>query len=211
MATLQARLGDLITQLGTDWKTIWAKIGTGSLNTSATTLVGAINEVKTTADSAVSSVPAATVTTQGKVELATDAEALALSDTARALTPSNLGAIVNIANGLVKLDGSGKVASAQLPAYVDDVLEYANTSSFPGTGSAGIIYVDLSTSKTYRWGGSAYAEISASPGSTDSVPEGSTNLYYTDARATGVTNARITALVGDPDTNLVTLYTAAKA
>lgn len=51
MATLQTRLSDLITALGTDWKNIWAKIGSGTLNTTAQNLVAAINEVKVTADS----------------------------------------------------------------------------------------------------------------------------------------------------------------
>jgi len=52
MATLQTRLSDLITSLGTDWKNIWAKMGTGSLDTTAQNLTGAINEVKVTADTA---------------------------------------------------------------------------------------------------------------------------------------------------------------
>lgn len=50
----------------------------------------------------------------------------------------------------------GKVPASQLPSYVDDVLEYANVAAFPGTGAAGVIYVALDTSKTYRWSGSAY-------------------------------------------------------
>ena len=61
--------------------------------------------------------------------------------------------------------------------------EFANVAAFPATGMRGIIYVALDTNKTYRWSGSAYIEISASPGTTDAVPEGSVNLYYTDARA----------------------------
>lgn len=85
-------------------------------------------------------------------------------------------------NGLATLDGSGKVPSTQLPSYVDDVLEYDDTDAFPATGTAGIIYLAKDTNKVYRWGGSAYTEISPSPGSTDAVPEGSTNLYYTDER-----------------------------
>ena len=89
----------------------------------------------------------------------------------------------NQANGYAGLDGSGKVPSAQLPSYVDDVIEAANLAGFPGTGEAGKIYVALDTGKIYRWSGSAYVEISPSPGSTDSVPEGSTNLYHTSARA----------------------------
>lgn len=87
------------------------------------------------------------------------------------------------ANGYAGLDGTGKVPAAQLPSYVDDVLEYAATGSFPVTGEAGKIYVATGTGKTYRWGGSTYVEISASPGSTDAVVEGSTNLYFTAARA----------------------------
>jgi hypothetical protein len=52
MATMQSRLSSLITALGTDWKNIWAKIGSGTLNTTAQNLVGAVNEVKVTADAA---------------------------------------------------------------------------------------------------------------------------------------------------------------
>jgi len=89
------------------------------------------------------------------------------------------------ASGYASLDGSGKVPSSQLPSYVDDVVEAANFLSLPGTGETGKIYVVLDTNKTYRWSGSAYVEISASPGSTDAVTEGSTNLYFTNARARG--------------------------
>jgi hypothetical protein len=87
----------------------------------------------------------------------------------------------NQANGYAGLDSNGKVASAQLPSYVDDVEEYANFAGLPVTGEAGKIYVAQDNGKIYRWGGSAYAEISASPGSTDSVTEGSTNLYFTES------------------------------
>ena len=86
-------------------------------------------------------------------------------------------------NGYAGLDAGGKVASAQLPSYVDDVVEYANQAAFPATGETSKIYVALDNNKIYRWSGSAYVEISASPGSTDSVTEGSTNLYFTNTRA----------------------------
>lgn len=88
-----------------------------------------------------------------------------------------------VANGYASLDVAGKVPSAQLPSYVDDVVEVANFASLPGTGETGKIYVTIDTNKTYRWTGSTYIEISASPGSTDSLAEGSTNLYFTQARA----------------------------
>jgi len=71
-------------------------------------------------------------------------------------------------NGYASLDGSGKVPSAQLPSYVDDVLEYANTAAFPGTGTSGIIYVAQDSNKTYRWSGSSYVEISpTTPGGSN--------------------------------------------
>lgn len=66
------------------------------------------------------------------------------------------------ANGIASLDASGKVPTAFLPSYVDDVLEYANKAAFPTTGEAGKIYIDKATNKTYRWGGSGYVEISQS-------------------------------------------------
>lgn len=209
--SLETRISELITQLGTDWKNLWAKVGTGALNTTAQNLTAAVNEVKVTADAASSTVPDASTTVKGISERATDTEALALSATDVTLSPANLNAVRGVASGLASLDSGGKVPSAQLPAYVDDVLEYANTAAFPGSGTAGIIYVALDTNKTYRWSGSAYTEISASPGSTDAVTEGSTNLYFTNARADTRADGRITARIGDETTDLVALYTTAKA
>ena len=72
-----------------------------------------------------------------------------------------------VANGVATLDGSGKVPQAQLPGYLDDVVEYANYAAFPGTGTAGIIYIDISNGKQYRWSGSAYA--STGGGGTQNV------------------------------------------
>ena len=105
----------------------------------------------------------------------------------------------NQANGYAGLDGSGKVAAAQLPSYVDDVLEYATTAGFPGTGETGKIYVAQDSNTCYRWTGSNYVAISASPGSTDSVTEGSTNLYFTNARADARADVRIAANLIDED------------
>lgn len=45
---------------------------------------------------------------------------------------------------------SGTINAARLPSYVDDVLEFSSTASFPVTGEAGKIYVALDTNKTYR-------------------------------------------------------------
>lgn len=65
-------------------------------------------------------------------------------------------------NGFATLDAAGKVPAAQLPSFVDDVLEFSTKSAFPAIGEAGKIYVALDTNITYRWGGSAYVEISSS-------------------------------------------------
>ena len=118
-----------------------------------------------------------------------------------AITPAAIGAIntnqLGVASGVATLDVSGKVPTAQLPSYVDDVIEGANLAAFPGTGSTGVIYVALDTNKPYRWSGTVYVEISASPGSTDSVTEGSTNLYFTNARA----QAAVTSVTGNSGTS----------
>jgi len=86
-------------------------------------------------------------------------------------SPENIAA-KNQASGYPGLDGSGKVAAAQLPSY----------TTLPTTGETGKIYVTLDTNAEYRWSGSTYIQLVASPGSTDAVPEGSINLYYTSAR-----------------------------
>lgn len=100
------------------------------------------------------------------------------------------------ASGVCPLDSGAKVAAAYLPSYVDDVLEYANLAALPVTGETGKIYVTLDTNKEYRWSGSAYIQIVASPGSTDAVPEGSTNLYFTAARALAAAAAETVTTIG---------------
>jgi hypothetical protein len=55
---------------------------------------------------------------------------------------------------------SGTISAANLPGYVDDVLEYASLSKFPTIGESGKIYTALDTNKIYRWSGSAYIVIS---------------------------------------------------
>ena len=75
------------------------------------------------------------------------------------------------ANGVATLGTDGLVPASQLPSYVDDVIEgyyysgkfykeSAHTNEL--TPTTGKIYVDLTSNKTYRWGGSSYVEISQS-------------------------------------------------
>ena len=65
-------------------------------------------------------------------------------------------------SGLAELDSTGKVPAAQLPSYVDDVLEFSTKDQFPQTGETGKIYVTKDTNLTYRWTGTQYLEISQS-------------------------------------------------
>ena len=77
----------------------------------------------------------------------------------------------NITSGVLNVDRvpsipatklTGIINQANLPSYVDDVLEFANKAAFPTSGESGKIYVDQATNLTYRWGGTAYVEISPS-------------------------------------------------
>lgn len=84
---------------------------------------------------------------------------------------------------------NGVVPALQLPSYVDDVLEFSTLANFPATGETGKIYIAINDgdspsnpTRQYRWSGTAYVMIPSSPGSTDQVPEGATNLYHTAAR-----------------------------
>lgn len=64
--------------------------------------------------------------------------------------------------GLAELDSTGKVPAAQLPSYVDDVLEFSTKAQFPQIGETGKIYVSKDTNLIYRWTGTQYLEISQS-------------------------------------------------
>lgn len=99
---------------------------------------------------------------------------------------------------------NGYVPSAQLPSFVDDVIEgYKSGAVFYNqvglttviTGEIGKIYVDLTTgqkSRQYRWSGSVYIQITNGLiASTDDVPEGNF-LYFTLARVLATVLSGIT-------------------
>lgn len=120
----------------------------------------------TSAGSATKATSATSATTAGSATKATQD-----SDGNQINTTYIKKSLMGVASGVATLDTDGKVPSSQLPSYVDDVIEgyyyqgkfyeeSAHTTLI--TGEAGKIYTDLSTNKTYRWGGSAYTEISAS-------------------------------------------------
>ena len=118
--------------------------------------------------------------------------------------------LLGVANGVATLDSGGKVPTSQLPAYVDDVLEYANQAAFPATGETGKIYVALDTNKTYRWSGSVYVFITS--GAVDSVAGktgvvtlvkgdvGLGNVDNTSDANKPVSTAQATALAAKSDT-----------
>ena len=89
---------------------------------------------------------------------------------------------IGVANGIASLGSDGKVPAAQLPSFVDDVIDsyiVSGSTAFSAgwlsatdggdafTPETGKIYVVLTTgeylNKTYRWSGTVYVEISASP------------------------------------------------
>lgn len=91
------------------------------------------------------------------------------------LTPDDIGAIAKtekgVANGVAALDENGTVPAAQLPSYVDDIVEgYLYNSKFYEeeahtteiTSETSKIYVDLATNNTFRWSGTQYTEVSKS-------------------------------------------------
>lgn len=139
MATLAQRISDLATRIATEFKSVKNKM---SGNNSGD-ITGLTTTNKTSLLAAINEVNA------------NDALKIPLAQK-------------GAANGVATLDAGGKVPSSQLPAFVDDVLEFANLAAFPATGETGKIYVALDTNRTYRWGGSSYTQI-ASGGSVDSV------------------------------------------
>lgn len=59
---------------------------------------------------------------------------------------------------------------------------YPSFASFPGSGSSQTFYYDDGANDLYFWNGAAYEIAGNGPLTTDDLPEGGTNLYYTSAR-----------------------------
>lgn len=139
--SLAQRISDLATRLATEFKTVKSKISgntsgdlSGLTTTNKSSLLAAVNELVT---------------------------GLTGKQNSLGYTPENI-ADKGAANGYAELDGTGKVPAAQLPAYVDDVLEYADLAAFPAIGLTGIIYVAIDSNLVYRWTGTVYVAISSS-------------------------------------------------
>lgn len=117
------------------------------------------------------------------------------------LTASRVGYISNAEkgsnNGVAELDATGKVPSAQLPSYVDDIIEgYKNGANFYKdsahtqliTPESDKIYVDLTTNTTWRWGDSIYVQINEGL----ALGETSTTAYRGDRGKTAYDHSQIT-------------------
>lgn len=104
------------------------------------------------------------------------------------------------ANGIATLDAQGFIPSAQLPAYIDDLIEVADFASLPTTGEGGKIYLTLDDNYQYRWGGSAYADIS-NGGAASSLVTARTISLSGDASGSvsfdGTANVDIAVTVAD--------------
>ncbi len=96
----------------------------------------------------------------------------------------NISGVVGAANGVASLDEYGRLPSSQIPDGIDAIVECATYDDFPASGEGGKIYVDLSTGKSYRWGGTTYVEISESLAlgeTTGTAYEGSKGKANADA------------------------------
>lgn len=97
-----------------------------------------------------------------------------------------------VANGVAPLGPNNLIQPEYLPSYVDDVLEFTTYADLPVPGETGKIYVILTAgededglfpkNQQFRWSGTIYQRIVASPGTTDNVVEGINNLYHTQER-----------------------------
>lgn len=85
---------------------------------------------------------------------------------------------------------SGKIPASQLPTYVDDVLEYDDYTSLPGTGNTGVLYLTLDDNALYRWSGSAYVAISSGSGSLV-LGTTSTTAHRGDHGSTAYTHSQL--------------------
>lgn len=123
------------------------------------------------------SVADATTDAKGLVQLsdAVDSDSTTVASTANAVKKVHdiaktaiQTAEKGVAGGVVPLNESGLIDSNYLPSYVDDVIEgtfvsetvFNNLEGQPIVGETGKIYVDTTTNKTYRWGGTTYVIIS---------------------------------------------------
>lgn len=185
--SLQTRLSDLITAIGTDYKQLRSWLTgsssgdlTGLTTTNKASLVAAVNEVNAKPSSAP---PDATTDNKGVVELATLAEVGAGVDTARAVTPEGVRQ--------ERLALKAEILGAGVPAALDTLDELAAA---------------LGDDANF---GSTITSALGNRVRVDTAAQGLTATQQGNAR----TNIAAvgTVDIGNADADLVALYTAAKA
>lgn len=139
--------------------------------------------------------------------------------------------LLGVASGVASLDGTGKIPSAQLPSGIAGGLNFkgsfdASTSAYPTSPANGDFYV---VSVAGNVGGSAspalavgdyifYSsslsawELIYAPKNSDALTEGTTNLFFTVARAqtAAVQNSLAASTVIAPSASAVNTALAAK-
>lgn len=186
--SLQTRLSDFITAVGTDYKTLKTMIAgspladlTGLTTTAKTSLVAAVNEVNAKPSGGT---PAdATTTTKGIVELATLAEVATGTDTTRVAT------VEGVRQERIAL--KAEILGAGVPGALDTLDELAAA-----------LADDASFSATVTTGLSNRVRV-------DTAIQGLTTTQQGNARTNIATVG--SAEIGNPETDLVALYTTAKA
>lgn len=184
--SLQTRLSDLITAIGTDYKQLRTWItgsSSGSLaaltTTTKTDLISAINEVN--AKPTNGAPPDATTAVKGVVELATLAEVEAGVDAVRAVTPEG----VRQERNALKTE----ILGAGVPAALDTLDELAAAL-----------------------GDDANFAASTTAALGNRVRVDAVQAFTAPQQAQGRSNigAQDSASIGNPDADLVALYTTAK-
>ena len=118
--------------------------------------------------------------------------------------------LLGVASGVATLDSGGKVPSSQLPSFVDDVIDSYIVSGATPLSSGWLsktdggsaltpetdkIYVIVESgeylNKTYRWSGSTYVEISASPAQATESQAGIAEIATQTETNTGTDDQRI--------------------
>lgn len=148
-----------------------------------------------------------TYNNQGLVTSGADLSASDIPDISATYVKTDL---LGVASGVATLDSGGKVPSSQLPSFVDDVIDSyivsgatalsAGWLSKTSGGSAltpetDKIYVIVESgeyqNKTYRWSGTTYVEISASPAQATESQAGIAEIATQSEVNTGTDDQRI--------------------
>ena len=216
--SLQVRLSDLITAIGTDYKQFRTWItgsATGDLSGLTTTdkssLVAAVNEVKSTASTGA---PPATTSAAGIIEIATLPEVATGTDTVRAVTPQG----VRQERDALKAEILGPGVPAALDTLDELAAALADDANFAASVTTALagkqpLDADLTaiaalasaadkvpySTGAQTWALSAFTAAGrALVDDADAAAQRTTLSVYSQAE------------LGDPETNLVALYTTAK-